>query len=226
MYVYAFLKTPRVPLKLPRGIENPVDLLKTDDLSALVEPNLGADNLPQTDDEELMRAVLAHDRVLRELFEQTTVLPLRFGTCFPSEARLLEHMASERDRYSRQLEQLGGRAEYLLRGVPRDFSPQEPPTEPEPTTGRAYFLEKKRRHQRQLDGQRRQTREWEQFLDAIGYAYPNWIHAQPQGGTERIYILIDRDRESALIEWLHQQQQNTRAWDLNLSRALPPYHFL
>ncbi|MEB3882069.1 GvpL/GvpF family gas vesicle protein, partial [Lyngbya sp. CCY1209] len=140
MYVYAFLKTPRVPLNLPQGIENPVDLVTTDDLCALVEPNLGAENLPQTDDEELMRAVLAHDRVLCEVFEQTTLLPLRFGTCFHSEARLLEHMASERDRYSRQLDQLQGRAEYLLRGVPRDYVRPEPPTEPEPSQGRAYFL--------------------------------------------------------------------------------------
>jgi len=226
MYVYAFLKTPRVPLNLPQGIENPVDLVKTDALCALVEPNLGAENLPQTDDEELMRAVLAHDRVLCEVFEQTTLLPLRFGTCFHDKARLLEHMASNGDRYSRQLEQLWGRAEYLLRGAPREFTPQEPLTELEPTKGRAYFLEKKRRHQRQLDYQRQQTREWQQFLDAIGCTYPNWVQVQPQAGTERIYILLQRESESTLLEWLHQQQQNIATWDLNLSRALPPYHFL
>ncbi|MEB3882668.1 GvpL/GvpF family gas vesicle protein, partial [Lyngbya sp. CCY1209] len=111
-------------------------------------------------------------------------------------------------------------------GVPRDYVRPEPPTEPEPSQGRAYFLEKKRRHQQQLDYQRQQTREWQQFLDAIGHTYPNWVRVPPQAGTERIYILIPRERESTLIEWWHQQQQNMSAWELNLSPALPPYHFL
>ena len=78
LYTYAFLKTPTEKLKLPVGITNPVLLITSGTLSAVVEPEVCLDTL-QNDEECLIQAVLCHDRVIYELFQQTTVLPLRFG---------------------------------------------------------------------------------------------------------------------------------------------------
>jgi len=74
LYTYAFLKTPIESLKLPVGMANPLLLITGEDLSAVVEPEVCLDTL-QNDDERLIQSVLCHDRVICELFQQTTILP-------------------------------------------------------------------------------------------------------------------------------------------------------
>ncbi|NJL22740.1 MAG: hypothetical protein HC895_21050 [Leptolyngbyaceae cyanobacterium SM1_3_5] len=112
--------------------------LITTELIAIVEPELNLELL-QRSDEQLMQAVLNHDRVLRELFEQTTLLPLRFGTCFVSEAGLVEHLQTHQQAYQGKLAALSNQVEYSLKCSPI-FLP-EAAIDPD-LKGKDYFLAK------------------------------------------------------------------------------------
>ncbi|MCZ8105736.1 MAG: GvpL/GvpF family gas vesicle protein, partial [Burkholderiales bacterium] len=114
LYTYAFLKTPIESLKLPVGMANPLLLITVGSLSAVVEPEVCLDTL-QNDDERLIQSVLCHDRVICELFRQTTILPLRFGTSFLEAENLLTHLCSHAQEYQEKIEELEGKGEYLLK---------------------------------------------------------------------------------------------------------------
>ena len=81
IYVYALCPTPGESLSLPQGIAQPVQLLVAEGLGAIAEPEVDVAQVRE-DDAQLMEAVLAHDRVLGQLFAQMPLLPLRFGTQF------------------------------------------------------------------------------------------------------------------------------------------------
>jgi hypothetical protein len=137
-YTYAFLETPATVLELPVGIGVSVLLISHAGVSALVEPEVSLESL-QNDDERLIQAVLSHDRVICELFRQTTILPLRFGTSFVSKESLLTYLEFHAEEYLEKLRQLNGKAEYILKFIPRTLD--EPVITPE-AGGRQYFLAK------------------------------------------------------------------------------------
>ena len=225
MYTYAFFKTPIIPLAaLPDGIAGTVQIINSDDLSALVEPGLALEALQEKDD-LLVQAVLAHDRVICELFRQTTVLPLRFGTSFASLERLLAQLSSHRDEYLSKLSQVEGKAEYTLKLTPVELSSEPSSTETE-TQGRDYFLAKKRRYQTQLERQNQQQAERQQVMEAIASTYPNLVLGEAQGSVERIYLLCDRQEEPLLQQHLQGWEALCSQWQLHLGEALPPYHFV
>ncbi|CAD5952596.1 GvpW [Planktothrix agardhii] len=122
MYTYAFFKTPISPLKLSSGIRGCLEIINFQGLSALVETDLKAQDLPDTD-EQLIQAILIHDQIIRSVFEQTTLLPLRFGICFPSDIALSEHLALHQQDYLQKLEQFQHKTEYCLQGIPLEPTP-------------------------------------------------------------------------------------------------------
>ena len=230
MYIYAFFKTPTSPLQLSQGIKGSLKIINSENLSALVEPDLGTDNLPDTD-EQLMQAVLIHDQIMREAFQQTPLLPLRFGTCFSSQSALVEHLKLHQQQYLDKLEQFQGQAEYLLKAVPVELSSEnlnlsEPNSPSPPLKGRDYFLAKKQLHQRQLEHQYQQNQQWHQWVNFLREFYPNLILTESQTTEQRIYLLIPQTQEPQLQKQLQQWQTENVHWQLILSEALPPYHFL
>ena len=138
-YTYAFLETPVASLELPVDIRDRTLLVSHGGVSALVEPDVSIESL-ESDDERLIQAVLSHDRVICELFRQTTVLPLRFGTAFTSKESILTHLESHAENYLDKLHQLKGKAEYILKFLRRTL---DEPTIPTQAKGRQYFLAKK-----------------------------------------------------------------------------------
>lgn len=229
MYIYAFLKTPTSPLKLPPGIKGSLEIISNQGLSALVEPNLQAEDLPDTD-EQLMQAVVIHDQITCVIFYQTSLLPVRFGTCFRSKIALFEHLVLHQQNYLHKLDQLQGKAEYCLQGVPLDPLPNTltptNPTDLPPLRGRDYFLAKKQLHHRQFQHQQQQTQQWQQLVEILSQTYPETSLADSQPNRERIYILIPQINEPKLQEQLKQWQSQYTHWQLSLGNALPPYHFL
>lgn len=223
MYVYAFLKTPEGSLSLPQGITGSIQLICSADVSALAEPELPWEAI-QDNDDRLIQAVLAHDRVLRELFQQTPLLPLRFGTRFLSVDSLLEHLKTHREEYQQKLGQIAGKAEYVLKAIPLDVQPE--PTLPADVQGRDYFLAKKRRYQSQVDQQQQQLAQWQTVVDAIAQLYPNLVLGEAKNNTQSLYLLVNRLDEFALYQQLKTWQNQCASWQLNLSEALPPYHFV
>ncbi|NJR66901.1 MAG: hypothetical protein HC772_18870 [Leptolyngbyaceae cyanobacterium CRU_2_3] len=85
MYIYAFLPNPTRLLALPLGISGSLQIIAVKDLAALVELDLDVLAL-QDSDERLMQAILAHDRVTRAVFQQTTLLPPQvwYEFCLPT----------------------------------------------------------------------------------------------------------------------------------------------
>lgn len=221
-YTYAFLETPTAELELPVGICFRVLLMSHAGVSALVEPEISIESL-QNDDERLIQAVLSHDRVMSELFRQTTVLPLRFGTCFTSKESLLTYLEFHAQEYLEKLRLLNGKAEYILKFIPRTLD--EPVITPE-SGGRQYFLAKKQRYQTQQDFQNLQTAQWNNAVDLITQIYQSAIVVQPQNEEARIYLLVNRQDEPLLAEQFLTWQKGCSHWELQLGLALPPYHFI
>jgi hypothetical protein len=221
MYTYAFLPTPSDPLELPCGIVGSLELVETNQLSALVEPDLAFETL-RVNDRQLLQAALDHDRIIRELFEQTVVLPLQFGN-FIAREDLIHHLQSRRDEYLEKLNRLHDRAEYTLKLVPLPLPEPEISSE---VSGKAYFLAKKQHYQTQADQRQQQQQELEQLIAAIAQTYPNWVRGDAQDGIERLYILGDRQADSTLQQHIQTWQTQAAYWELSLGEALPPYHFV
>lgn len=221
-YTYAFLDTPVSDLELPVGISDRVLLISSAGVSALVEPSVSLESL-QNDDERLIQAVLSHDRVINEVFRQTTVLPLRFGTSFASKEGLLTHLESHAEEYLGKLRQLNGKSEYILKFIPR--TPDEPiiPTE---AGGKQYFLAKKQRYKTQQDFHAAQTAEWENAVHLITQIHKSAVINQREGEAARIYLLVTRQDEPLLAEQFLAWQAACPRWELQLGEALPPYHFI
>ncbi|NJR38255.1 MAG: gas vesicle protein [Leptolyngbyaceae cyanobacterium CSU_1_4] len=219
MYTYAFLSTP--PSTLPEGIFSSLQMVSIQGLAALVEPDLAAESLPETD-QQLVQAVLSHDRVIRELFEQTTVLPLRFGTCFVSRQGLLEHLQAKRTEYLTKLEELEGKAEYALKLKSIAFPETEIGTD---VKGKDYFLAKKQIYQAQAAWQLEQQTELEAWVEAIAQQYA-CVRGKADEGVERIYVLGDRQSAPLLPTSFKTWQLQSAPGEIGLGNPLPPYHFV
>jgi hypothetical protein len=207
-------------------------------LAAVVEPQIALGEI-EADDRQLIQAVLAHDRVIQALFQQTPVLPLRFGTCFQNRDALLNHLDQHYSHYCQQLQWFQGKAEYTLKCQPRELevpSIQPKPLIPESTPesipesrsakGRNYFLAKKQQFLDQSDRQARQTQELQWVIKAIQRSYPDAVHPPSETPEERLYLLVGHRRLSHLQKQLSQWQTQAPSWELQLSEPLPPYHFV
>ncbi|MBF2083222.1 GvpL/GvpF family gas vesicle protein [Thermoleptolyngbya sp. C42_A2020_037] len=225
MYTYAFVLQSTESIVLPAGISGELMLLYERGVGAVVEPGLDLAMLEQSD-ERLMRAVLHHDQVIREVFEQVPVLPLRFGTQFVSQEKLLEHLHVNAAAYQATLTRLVGQAEYTLKLSPR--SPESSAPSPLATagTGRDYFLAKKQQFQQQLDRQQQQQAELLKLKEAIAQDYPALQIDAPRDGIERLHLLVKRTDEALLHESLEEWRSRCPGWQMALSEALPPYHFV
>lgn len=193
-------------------------------LSALVEPDLDFDAIEQ-DDTQLVQAVLAHDRVICDLFWQTTILPLRFGTQFVSKNRLISHLEANQDMYLEKLNQLDGKAEYRLKLLPIE-EPIVMPSLNGNLKGRELFSANDLNSNGQQSQEMQQRKEFQQVLNAVGQNYPNYILREPNEGVEKLYVLVDRQDEMTLYQHLNEWQRQCPHWELELGEALPPYHFV
>ena len=221
MYTYAFFHSSTPPLNVLAGIAGEVQVVENGQLSALVEPDLEIEVL-QTDDSQLVQAVLIHDRMICELFWQTTILPLRFGTCFVSQESLLEHLGTHQDSYLAKLARLEGKAEYRLKLTPCELPVSTPPD----VKGKQYFLAKKQQYQDQQALQEQRQSQLEQVFRSISKAYPDYRVTEATEGVEKLYLLVDRQQETQLYQHLQAWQNQSSHWELMLGEALPPYHFV
>ncbi|MGJ3253066.1 MAG: GvpL/GvpF family gas vesicle protein [Elainellaceae cyanobacterium] len=224
IYTYAFFKQPSEAIELPLGIEGQLDLVVgPQNVAALVEPNLSSTEF-QASDQRLMRAVLSHDRVIRDMFHQIdALLPLRFGTCFLSHDGLLEHIKANSQNYLQALSRLSGKAEYTLKLIPTVISEQDAS---QASSGRDYFLAKKRQYQTIARQKQNQDAERDRLLDEISHLYPSMVRSDASEEVERLYILCDRQAEPTLSQHVRQWQAACSMWTITLGDPLPPYHFV
>jgi hypothetical protein len=222
MYTYAFLLNAKQPLELPEGIWGSLELISLAELAALVEPDLALDTLQS--DRQLMQAVLSHDRVIQEVFQQTAVLPLRFGTCFISRQGLLDHLRAHQQKYLEKLIQLQDKAEYAIKLVPLSFPETTIASE---IKGKEYFLAKRQLYQKQADWQQQQQQEWQSLNSLMSEHYPEAVRGgEANDGAERFYVLRSPQEAQDLQAQLSIWQRQLHYWEMSLGEALPPYHFV
>lgn len=222
MYIYAFLPTPDQPLDLPDGIDGSLELVSVADLSALVELELNLEMI-EKNDERLVQTVLWHDRILRDVFNQTALLPLRFGTQFTHREALVNHLKLNREGYLARLNRLKNKAEYTLKLIPMELSGVQMPKD---LKGKDYFLAKKQQLQNQLTQQQQQQAELTELKEKLAQTYDEWVMGEAQDGVEKIFLLVRRSEESALMDAFREWQANCLHWQLQLGEGLPPYHFV
>jgi len=222
LHIYALLKTPAEPLELPNGIAGQVQLFTCDRISAIIEPEISVASLEE-DSDQLMQAVLAHDRVICQVFQQISVLPLRFGTYFASTASLETHLQSQNQQYLEKLEQLEGKGEYSIKFIP--LLPTDDPL-PNETGGRQYFLAKKQRYQQIQEFQDIQRVEWENAVEFASKNHHSVIVEPTPEGEGKIYLLLNLQDQTIILELYHTFQRNCTHWQVQLGESLPPYHFL
>ncbi|MGK7918718.1 MAG: GvpL/GvpF family gas vesicle protein [Trichodesmium sp.] len=221
-YVYAFL-LPKSSLVLPKGMKQEVELIAYQNLAALAEANVSIEAIQETD-EKLLEAVLNHDRVIREIFQQTSLLPLRFGNAFAAVENIIHHLQNNQQQYLTTITELAEKAEYTV-----TFSPVSPPSTLEITEarGKAYLLAKKQRFQQQQAFQTEQHQQWENIRQLIVQDYPKLVFKDStEGGIKQVYLLANREVELLTTQHLPTWQANCPHWQISLSEPLPPYHFV
>lgn len=208
MYTYAFLLVSD-KLDLPEGICGSLELVRAADLAALVEPDLTFESLKH--DRQLMQAVLSHDRVIQDLFQQTVVLPLRFGTYFLSREKLLQHLQSHQGEYLEKLSYLQGKAEYGLKLTPLPLLKAAPDADIDKLAKSATA----------------QQVELQSLISLIKEHFPEAVPGkETNDGIERFYLLSAQQNAAQIQAHLQQWQQRCHCWELSLGEALPPYHFV
>jgi len=223
LYVYALIATSAVDLSsFPLGIRNPLALIGGDGLYGVIEEDPFAEGLPQAD-QVLLEAVLQHDRIVQVLFEQTPVLPLRFGSQFLDREQLLAHLTEHGVLYREQLQQFQDQAEFTLAFTPRSVT-SPGASAPEPAKGRDYFLAKKQRLLAENDRLQLQQSQWLSLQQSIQRAYPHCLWSEPE--NPRAYLLVSFKREPHLRKQVQQWQETHSEWDIQVSAPLPPYHFV
>lgn len=222
IYIYGLCPAPSSALNLPPGLEGDTQLVIEGAIAALVEADLDLEAI-QADNSRLLGAVLSHDRVLCDLFQQTTLLPLRFGTQLASLDHLKAHLATEQARYHSKLQALARQAEYQLKLRPLAVTP---PPLAEGLKGRDYFLAKKQRIQDLATAQQQQQDECQTLLMQIAAAYPQCVIPEATDTESKVYLLIPDDQVNDLTRQIEDWGSQMPHWQLILSEALPPYHFV
>ena len=221
IYLYALCPNAAAYPDPPMGIgDAPVEVLTVESLGAIIERDVDVAQL-QADDERLMAAVLAHDRVLGQFFSQVPLLPLRFGTQLKDIASVEAFLAEQGSTYRQKLDRLQDKAEYLVKLTPQ---PLEMPAIADDLKGRDYFLAKKQRLQDQTTALDQQQADYQQFIEKLEGADIPLVRSTPHETEERLHVLLSRDAEATqqlMLTW----QEQLPTWQLVCSEPLPPYHF-
>ncbi|MDZ8104681.1 MAG: GvpL/GvpF family gas vesicle protein [Nostoc sp. DedQUE12a] len=222
IYAYALLIPIASELVLPLGMERNTELVYSSGLAAIVEPEISVEAI-QAQDERLLQAVLNHDRVIRELFQQTPLLPLRFGSGFTSVETLLNHLEKQQQQYLETLTQVADKVEYTLKLTPCSLLDDSDTID---ARGKAYLLAKKQRYQTQQAFQTQQCQQWELLNQLILKTYTNVICETRQPELRQIHFLAQRNDSTLSTQQFSLWQVQCSHWQLALSEPLPPYHFL
>ncbi|MGF2040401.1 MAG: GvpL/GvpF family gas vesicle protein [Nostoc sp. CmiVER01] len=222
IYAYALLAATTSPLVLPFGMERNIELVYSSGLGAIVEPEISMEGIQATD-ERLLQAVLNHDRVIRELFQQIPLLPLRFGRGFTSVEKLLNHLEQHQEQYLEALTQLADKVEYTVKIIPCSLIDDSDNID---AKGKAYLLAKKQRYQTQQAFQAQQCEQLELLNQLILKTYTNVICETRQSDVRQIHFLAQRNDSTVSTQQFSLWQVQCSHWQLALSEPLPPYHFL
>ena len=227
LYAYAILAQPETPLVLPQGMQQPVQVIEAASLAVVVEPDVRLE-LGESSDPPIMQRqvqqVLTHDRVLQELFAQTTILPLRFGICFATIADVEHHLTAQATYYAQQLARLHHQAEYTLKLQRRPEEPIAP--ESASLKGRDYFLARKQQYQQQSVQQAQQNQELTQIQAELA-TFASDVRLGNSTSDQAIWhLLVPLEQAEGLYHHVLDWQGRLTHWNLEAIGPLPPHHFV
>ena len=228
LYTFAILLAP-IPNYIPLGIMGkPIQYLSCDRLVAVIEPDVDIEGLKLLPEQELMQVIIQHDRLVCELFEQRTLLPLRFGMAFVSIAALENYLEIEKEHLLASLERLDGYAEFLVTGTA--IAPKIEASSN--LKGKDYLLAKRSQYLQQEQWRSQLQREVLDYRQAItNYLTPEYQatfeQVETQGSEDvRVYALLPRSQVASLQTTLRSWEAEHPHWQISWSQPLPPYHFL
>jgi hypothetical protein len=161
-----------------------------------------------------------HDQVIQTIFQQTTVLPLRFGTCFTSLSALQDCLTNQYNLHLEKLVALAGKAEYTLQLRPQPLASVSPTTK-----GKDYFMEKKRLYEAQAESQRQQQQTVQEIVAAIAPTVVSHRLSHHEPNLLKLSLLVQQADLNQFQHQLHTIVQNYPDWVVELSTPLPPYNF-
>jgi hypothetical protein len=225
IYAFAILSAP-VPMIQPVGmLTDQIQYFEVEDLVVAVEPDIDVQELDQASEDRLLQAVVEHDRIICELFAHCVLLPLRFGTAFVSQVALEDYLRSQQTILKDRLQNLSGYAEYMLKGTytPPTVLPSVPQAE---LKGKDYFLAKRSQYVQQQEVRSQQQQDYEDLILLLNSPESKLQIGTPQGSENfRAFILLTPIQAQTLGQSLTTWQIQHPDWQLDLSDALPPYHF-
>lgn len=121
--LYGFYQNKNMPLPLVTGIDNvhKLEVISLDDLSAVISQvpleEFGEDMLKENiqDIKWLEKHIRAYDEITRKLFEQTTFIPVRFGTIYLTKDRAKEAINTYKEQIVRLIKYLEGKVELGIK---------------------------------------------------------------------------------------------------------------
>lgn len=228
IYTFAILLAP-APDTLPLGITGkPIQYLVCDRLIAAIAPDVDIEALKLLPEASLMQAIVRHDRLICDLFNDRTLLPLRFGTAFVSIDALEAYLQIESEKLLASLQRLDGYAEFLITG-----SAIAPKAEAATNLkGKDYLLAKRSQYLQQEQWRSQLQQEISSYQQAIAdHLHPDYQpkfqQVETQGSEDmRVYALLPRSQVDQLQTTLQSWQAQHFHWYIAWSQPLPPYHFL
>lgn len=186
-----------------------------------------------SDRERIVELARQHDSVIRAVFGQSEVLPLRFCTVLSSREDARRLVESHREAAIARLRELAGSAEWGVRVVradpdsaadrPAEGTPARSAATDDSRTGTAYLRERMRART-EADTQRRLADEAHSELSA--YASEA---ARRDGRADTLVdvaYLIDKDREATFLEQVDRVAERLPdSIQLTVTGPWPPYTF-
>jgi hypothetical protein len=210
-----------VPLESVVGVSgNQVFLYPASDLAVIVSEHNPAESLTQ-------KAGMDHARVIADCFQQSTVLPFRFGTVFNDDESLRKSIRSNQRQFLSNIEKLRGKTEMHLKIFVEDASTKELSKMAE-GVGREYLSSLRENAVRQRE---RQTR-----ARAVSFQMHRLFNPLDEEVSCRltesgkmvldIAHLIDRKCVERYQNKFHTTSATMRDCQMQLSGPWPPYHFV
>jgi hypothetical protein len=212
-----------VPLESIHGLSgNQVFLYPASDLAIIVSEHNPSEALSQ-------KAGVDHARVIAECFQQSTVLPFRFGTVFHDDESLRKSIRSNQRQFMSNIDKLRGKTEMHLKIFVEDCCGRETARCPSAeTVGQQYLTNLRESAARQRE---RQTR-----ARAVSFQMHRLFLPLDEEVTCRLTesgkMLLDIAHliERKYIERYQNKFATTSAMmrdcQMQLSGPWPPYHFV
>jgi hypothetical protein len=230
-YLYAVASARDVTgLDLPSGIDGvPVQCVAAGDLAAVVgavDPAVFHTARAKTDLTEncwLAGALRAPDRVVRRVFAQIPLVPLRFGALVEGGDGLAEALGAQRESLRAALDVAGDTAEWRVRLVPHRLSEVDTAEAVVPAGGTAWMMAR-------LRAARTREAEHERWLRLAGK-----VHGMLSVYALQTYGRVPAARDVYLVRRHDENAFSTAAFSLagllsgtamklEISGPRPPYH--